>query len=654
MPRPFATYLDGKRLLLVLDNLEHLLDAAPMLAGLLGALPELTILATSREPLRLRGEREFRVPPLSLPDARLGIDVARLGESEAVTLFVERAREARVDFVLTETNAPTVAAICRRLDGLPLALELAAARVRNLSLGALLARLEQSLPLLTSGTRDAPARHRTLRTTIGWSYDLLPPEEQALFRRLDVFAGGWTLEAVEAICPSDGGPDVLTALGSLTDKNLVWLDESGMAPRYRMLETIREFAAERLGQHAEEGAALRRVHAAFFAALAGAAESGLCAGVMTDVLRVEADLDNLRAALTWLLAAGDSESALPMAATLSEYWTFAGGQYSEGRGWLERSLAFGATASASARAGGHYGLATMALHQGDLAAARVASTKGLALARSAPDARWIAANAYMLSTVERIEGRVNEALALAREAEAAARASGKAEWVGWSRLLVGAARHSTGDFAGAVTASEEALETFRRIDGRWGEAFATESLALAVRSQGDLRRAAALHARGVTLRHEIGSATGIENDFIGLADLACDAGNFRVAAMLLGAVEAHEARFGIAPLGESPAIGEHILSEVKDWLGAAAFQASWAAGHGLSHDDAVAEALAFVTTLSQRDGKRRRLQRAPLACIPKRSRETSPASDWRHPSSVKAKASSAGETGVKCGKCGGL
>jgi non-specific serine/threonine protein kinase len=470
--------------------------------------------------------------------------------------------------------------------------------LRNLSLGALGERLDRALPLLTGGARDAPARHRTLRVTIAWSHDLLSLEERALFRCLAVFAGGWTLEAAEVVCTCEGGSDILSVLGSLTDKSLVWLDESGAAPRYRMLETIREFAAEQLHQHGEDEAALHRAHAAFFTALISAAESGLCAGVMADVRRVEADLDNLRATLAWLLAAGDAETTLRVAAALSEYWTFAGGQFSEGRGWLEQALTLGVGPSESARAGANYGLATMALHQADLAAAGVAATAGLTLARSAPDARWVAANAYMLSTVERIEGRHEAALALAVESEVAAGASGKGEWVGWSALLRGAARHATGDLADAVSACEEALDTFRHIEGRWGEAFATESLALAVGAQGDRRRAAALHARGMELRHEIGTPTGIENDFIGLANLAHAAGDFRVAAVLLGAGEAYEARFGIAPLGDSTAIKECTQAAVMDQLGAAAFQSAWAEGRELSHDEAVTAALAVAATLA--------------------------------------------------------
>jgi predicted ATPase/DNA-binding XRE family transcriptional regulator len=592
------SFLIGQRLLLILDNFEHLLASAPLVADLLSGLPSLKVLATSREPLRLRGEREFQVPPLSLPDPKASDDPARLAENEAVTLFVERALDARADFTLTEHNAPTIAAICRRLDGLPLALELAAARVRGLPLLTLHGRLEQSLPLLTGGARDAPKRQRSLRDTIAWSHELLSSEEQTLFRRLGVFAGGWSLEAAEAVLNADGDLDVLEGLTSLAEKTLVQLDESGVAPRYRMLETVREYALEQLGRDSGGENAVRRAHATHFAGLVITAESGLASGVIADVARVEADLDNLRSTLAWLLDAGDGETALRMAGSLSQYWTFAGGHFAEGHEWLERALMLGATVSPAARAVGHLGIAVMALNQADLVTARAAATAGLAVARSAGDARRVAETAYVLGSVEGSEGRHAEAMTLALEAEAAAREAGDPGVIGWSLHLLGVERHAAGDLEGAVSELEEALELFRTTGGRWGEVATTERLGLTTRAQGDLHRAAALYGQALALGSEGGAGVGILNELIGLADLARRAGNLNAAALLLGAAGANEVRSGHALHRERPAIRDHTQATVKEHLGPTDYRRAWERGYALSPGDAIAEALAIAATLS--------------------------------------------------------
>ena len=240
-----VTHLAGKRLLLVLDNFEHLLPAAPLVAELLGACPALRVLTTSRAPLRLSGEHLYPVSPLALPDAGRLPSLEELGQTAAVRLFVERVRAVKPDFALSEANAPAVVEIVRRLDGLPLALELVAARARVLSPAALAARLDRSLPLLTGGAQDLPDRQRTLRETIAWSYDLLRPNEQVLFRRLGVFAGGCTLEAAEAVANLDEPFDVLEGMAALLDASLLQSEEQDAEPRYTMLATVREFAQER-------------------------------------------------------------------------------------------------------------------------------------------------------------------------------------------------------------------------------------------------------------------------------------------------------------------------------------------------------------------------------------------------------------------------
>jgi predicted ATPase len=330
-------YLSSKDMLLLLDNFEQLMAAAPEVAALASAAPQVRVLVTSREPLHVAGEVEVAVPPLVVP-SHTPADLQELQRSSAVALFLERARRVRADFTLTAENAADVATICRRLDGLPLALELAAARVKVLTPSVLLERLEHSLKVLSSARRDASDRQRTLRGAIAWSYDLLSPDEQTLFRCLGVFAGGWSLEAVEKVCERAGVDlDVLDGLGSLVDKNLV----RGMQQdddRFSMLQTIREFASEKLDESAE-GERIRRAHAEFFRMLADYVYS-VPRGEETETRhldRLEDDHENLRSALSWALEA-EPALALGLASSLGRYW-YVRGYLREGRAWLERVLA---------------------------------------------------------------------------------------------------------------------------------------------------------------------------------------------------------------------------------------------------------------------------------------------------------------------------
>ena len=348
-----TAFLRPKELLLVLDNLEHLLTAAPLVTRLLAACPGLTVLATSRELLRVAGEHAFLVPPLALPATAPGVAPEELAAAGAVRLFVERARAATVDFALTEANAAAVVAICRALDGLPLAIELAAARANVLSPAAMLARMERRLPLLTGGARDQPARLRTMRATVAWSHDLLLPEEQALFRRLAVFAGGFDLDAAQtaANAADELFSDVLDGVVSLVDKSLLRrVGGPGDGPRFGMLATIREFGLERLAESGEEGA-VRAAHAAHFRALAQRAEPALKGPDQRAwVDRLEREHDDLRGALRWFLGEGDAESALRVSGLLGYFWWIRGSLL-EGRGWLGEALALDRGAAPSRTAG---------------------------------------------------------------------------------------------------------------------------------------------------------------------------------------------------------------------------------------------------------------------------------------------------------------
>ena len=330
-------HIGRRRLLLVIDNFEHLLTAAGVVAQLLDACPNLQMLITSQVPLHLSRENEYLVQPLSVPDALHMSNLSQLGRYEAVRLFVERARAVKPDFELTEGNARTVAEICIRLDGLPLAVELAAARVKLFPPQGLLKRLDSQLRLLTGGTRDSPARHQTLRAAIDWSHSILNAGEQIILARLSVFSGGCTVESAEAICNPGGELDILEGITSLVDKS--FLSQEGEAEtRLRMLEIIREYAGERLSESGEEDR-VRQAHALYFLALAEEAEGEIIGPRQAEWLtRLDSELDNLREAMRWLLASSRIEEELRLAVAVFMFWRIHG-HWSEAQRWLEHGLA---------------------------------------------------------------------------------------------------------------------------------------------------------------------------------------------------------------------------------------------------------------------------------------------------------------------------
>ena len=320
--------LAEKRTLLVLDNFEQVTGAGSLLTQLLLACPGMTFLVTSRVPLHIRAEREFPVAPLTLPRRSPPPTLEQVTQYEAVRLFIARAQAVRPDFAIDNLTAPAVAEICHRLDGLPLAIELAAARIRLLDPGAMLARLDERLPLLTGGAKDLPERQRTLRQTLAWSYDLLPAQEQALFCRLAVFAGGFTLEAAEAIARDDpdlADLDALEGAERLTEQSLLRPATGEAGLRFGMLETIREFGLEQLGQCAEREASARRAHATYFADVITRSRRVVNMADSSGVAQMIAERDNVQAMLHFLLEAGVTETALRVTMRLSDHWTFTGG-----------------------------------------------------------------------------------------------------------------------------------------------------------------------------------------------------------------------------------------------------------------------------------------------------------------------------------------
>ncbi len=595
-----ADALRDRALLLVLDNFEQVVAAAPLVARLLTGCPGLTALVTSREPLRLAAERVLAVPPLELPD--LARPAAELAGVDAVRLFAERAQAARADFALTGENAPAVAEIVRRLDGLPLAIELAAARVAHLPPTALLTRLERRLPLLTRGVRDLPARQRTLRDAIAWSHDLLPPEERVLFRRLAVFVGGCTLEAAEAMAgtPGDPGLDVLDGVAALVAKSLLREeDDPSGEPRYRMLETVREFGLERLATSGEE-AATRDAHAAWCLSLAERAEPALQGPEQLAWLdRIEAEQPNLRAALAWSLAGDDPEPGRRIAAALGWFW-WTRGDPSEGRAWLERALARGADAPARTRARLQTQLAEVCWSLGDYERAVALDEAALATWRALGDEAGVAACLVNLGRVAHDEGDYARAASLYDDSLARHRALGDdanvARCLGNLAMVV----MLRGDLDRAVALQEEALGLARRRGLPGLVAKSAYNLGEMHRRRGHHARAAALYRESLARQWELRERRFVAEALRGLAVIAAGLGAAEDAGRLAGADEAVRGVIGalITPEPERLAY-ERVLAGVRAQLGEAAFAEALAAGRGTSPDDAVASAAEVAARLEQ-------------------------------------------------------
>ena len=584
--------LREKEPLLVLDNFEHLLPAAPLVTDLLGACPDLTVLATSRERLRLAGEREVPVPPLPLPDrSALGAADA-LAENPAVRLFVARARDVDPGFALTGGNAGAVAEVCRRLDGLPLAIELAAARTKVLPPGSLLARLERRLPLLVGGNRDAPARQQTMRATIAWSFDLLNPSEQELFRRLAVFVGGFSLEAAEEVAgPPDDPGAVLDGIASLADKSLL-RQEVGPdgEPRYLMLETVREFGLERL-EASGEAEAVRRAHAEWCLALAERNWAAVFLGPMRAewLDRVTAEHDNLRAALAWLEGTGDAEAGLRLAGYLSPFWTIRS-HFVEGQGWLERLLARGAGAPGPVRARALFGLGRIAHLQGEYGRASAALAESHALLLAAGDRVTGIMVLLRLGTTTAAQGDYPRAARLLEDALAMARDVANQYWTAVALSELGQVAFGRGDMARTAALTEEALALYERLADPWGTAVCLESLGLVACARGDLAGAAARFRESRALRWRVGEPVGVAAWLAGAATLAFASGLAERAARLFGAMRALFDRAEYAFQLLQRTTYERAEAKARAMLGEAGFAAAVEAGGALPFADAVAEA----------------------------------------------------------------
>ncbi len=518
-------FLRNKHLLLVLDNFEHVIDAASDLVDLLSASPILKLLVTSREILHLRVEQQFAVPPLALPDLAHLPDSEGIAQYPAVKLFIERAQAVQHDFQITPANAPLLAEICTRLDGLPLALELAAARARLLSPLALLARLDRRFEVLSGGAHDLPERQRTLRTTLAWSYELLSARERRLFRRLSVFVGGCTLSAAEALCRALDGAEtsLFDAITSLLDKSLVQQrEEANDEPRLLLLETVREYAWERLSAD-EEVEAVRQAHAAYYLALAEEAEPHLYGAEQDQWLKLlSREQGNLRASLQWLTAEQTTEKkemALRLASALARFWEVQH-RLQEGRTFLERALVGSEeTVALSVRTRALATIVFVALNQGDTGRAEALAEQCLALYRQLGDKQGMAVALLRLGVIARTKGNLATARSLLEEALALYREMGHTN-TPWALFHLGLLEERQGSYARARARFEESLALFRQVGDKKGMVNALYWLACMHLYQSETTTAARLLEEGCRLAREIGYSVGLADCLRALCEVA--------------------------------------------------------------------------------------------------------------------------------------
>lgn len=638
-PHPTALHdaLRSRQSLLVFDNCEHVIDAAAELAeSLLRACPQLRILATSREPLAIDGEAIWRTSALAVP----GSDAVRLASDlidfDAVRLFCERAHAADPSFALDEANAVDVASVCQRLDGIPLALEMAAALTKTLPLGAVAASLSSGFPVLV-GSRTAHRRQRTLWATIEWSYALLSPSEQEVFSRLSVFSGGFTLDAATAVC-GDGeltGRTVDELVGQLVARSLLVVDQRDDIPRFGMLQTVREYAHAKLAAAGETAAAASR-HCEWFLALAEQAApelTGADQGRWLD--RLDIERDNLRAAIEWTLAdRRGAEPAARFAAALWRFWAMRG-YISEGRRWMTQLTSRRGKIDPAVRARAVFGAALFALHdadhalaevfleesaalsrstgdlrgvaqalgslaviaaeRGDLATGRALLTESLALRRELRDTTGAACALFNLGEIARREGDDDGARRFHEESLAVRRANGQRQGVAASLSQLSRIANARGEPAVASSLAEEALAIARELGEKLVTVWCLRSLGEAARAQHDYGAAAACFAEAIMLASTLGDKSEIADSLQPVALLAVDRGDTEAGARLLGAITALREAAGVR-LGPSDQteIGAGIAN-VRATLGDELFAAVWREGQAMTVADAIDEAVALAS-----------------------------------------------------------
>jgi predicted ATPase/class 3 adenylate cyclase len=625
-----SAYLSDKQMLLVLDNFEHIVGAATAIAKLLEAAPELRSLVTSRERLRLSVEHVYEVPPLMLPDGAQE-DLDTLLRTDAIALFLARSETVTPNFALTEQNAAAVVAICRRLEGLPLALELAAARMAVLSPSALLSRLSARLAVLTGGTRDTDERHQTLQNTIEWSYDLLEPSDQLLFQRLAVFVDGCRVDATEAVCKSETGDvTVLDGLQSLVDKSLVRnRPDSDGEPRFWMLETIREYASERLAKSGEAEMIARR-HAEHLLELAERAEADLWAQQTDPWLpRLDPEEANFRAALVWAIAREEAEVAVRLAGSLYPFWEIRARQ-SEARGWLSRALALDGAVPPSFRAKALVAAGRATAWQGDLGAAIALLEEAAELSQQLGDLEGVGRCLGFIAHGLLFTGNAERAAAVLDEAVDLARKTGETHGIARAIYNSAFAAIEQRDFDRACELFEEAAQIGRSEGTKLHEAMCFVHLGYTFALAGDYERAAALLDEGVAVFTELGETTWTQLAFRyqgllalldgrideaepllrtslmkgreqapqwevaywieDLAAVAAAKGEALRAAKLWGATDALFEKLGLAILEENRQVRERFREDVPESPDSDSRAAAWAQGHAMPLEQAIAYA----------------------------------------------------------------
>ena len=585
-----AETLKTKRMLLIFDNCEHLLEACAGLAqALLSSCPQITILATSRERLGIAGEQLCQVLPMSLPDPNRPQSAQTLRQFESAQLFMGRAASSSPSFSLTDANAPALAQLCHRLDGIPLALELAAARVRSLSVEQINERLDQRFRLLTGGSRTALPRQQTLQNLMDWSYELLTGPERSLLARVSVFSGGWTLAAGEAVCTGVGMDEweVLDLLASLGDKSLLIYDNE----RYRLLETVRLYARDRLDAM-PDAQAVRERHADYFLALAVETEPKLYGPDQVFWLNtLEADHDNFRTAMVWFITQGDAVRAVRLAGQMGRFWQVRG-YLSEGCAALERALALGEASEATpARAYALSSLSILAMARGDIATSLAASEQCLAVWLRLENPSAVAMMRSNLGTILTQQGDFARARAMLKEALAFQEKEKNERALASTLGSLGEVARYEGNYVEAEALAQQSLDLWRKSENLVPVAIQINNLGRIATRQGNTALARAYLREALILRRSLGDQKGLLWSVDATADLTAALGRLAEAAQLYAAAETLSAAQGVTASPVELGERNYFLALVRNGLGVGNFAAAWADGQGLTLDAAVSLAL---------------------------------------------------------------
>jgi predicted ATPase/transcriptional regulator with XRE-family HTH domain len=582
--------IGNKRMLVVLDNCEHLIeDVARLAASLLSACSRLKILTTSREALQIPGEWLYSVPALDMPKENSNVDVETISEFPALVLFAERARAARSDFALNAKNIRVVASVCSQLDGLPLAIELIAARVKTLSIEQIAARLDDRFALLTSGSRIAPSRQQTLRATLDWSHELLTETERELFRQLSVFVGGFTLEALESVALLDSNQSILDALSRLVDKSLLLVKQQDQ-PRYRFLEPIRQYARDKLNETRESNLIQDR-HLHYYLRVAEEAEPYLFgAGQQDWKNRLELDHDNLRVALAWSLESNQIEAGLKLAGALAWFW-HSNGHLSEGNLWLERLLASGMGNQGKERAKALRASSILSTATCDYIRARALAESSIKLYREIGDKQGVGLALIDLGATLALEGKEEEAIESLEEGLRLLRATGERWEIAYALVWLGDTCLRMGDTTRAATSWEESLRLTRELGEHYLMAWSLAGFGTVARLRADYQRATEMYKESLSHYQSSGDKFGPPYVLEALALVAAALGDAKRAARLWGAASAWREAINepLPPTYQRDYAAS--ITQARIQLGEEVYASAWSEGHAMSPEQAIALAL---------------------------------------------------------------